>query len=324
MNRAISDGQQSPSRCSTGAHGNAVPVYDIRNCGPRHQFMANGKLVHNSNWQNGVEEINTCIHAPEGYLLASPDASQIECRILNYVAGQEDKIEQFRRGEDPYTGVASEFYGFLVNKNDHPTERQVGKVLELQCGYGSGAAKIASTLRMRAGIVLTEDEALRARDAYRATHRDVVQLWWEAGNVLTMLAEGLKYQWGPVEIGDRRLILPNGTWINYETLEWHRAEDGDGYWRLQTRRGWSKMYGAKLVENLIQALARVVVGRAMVRIARRGYKIFNMRHDDIGVLIPRESAAEHLQVCIEEMRAPAAWLPGCPLDAEGSLSERYE
>jgi DNA polymerase family A len=273
-----------------------------------------------ANFQNNVEEINACIHAPEGYLLASPDASQIECRILNYVAGQEDVVEMFRQGLDVYTLQAQKFYGRDITRD----ERQIFKVVELQAGFGSGAAKIKGTIRTRAGIVIEDLVAEDLKTDYRREHDRVVHLWWEGDQMIKILHLGHRHQWGPVEIKDHRLILPNGTWINYEKLEWYYEEDGDGYWRLQTRRGWSKMYGAKLVENLIQALARVVVGRAMVRIARRGYKIFNMRHDDIGVLIPREGAGEHLQACIDELRAPVAWLPGCPLDAEGSLSERYE
>lgn len=282
-----------------------------------------------ANWQNGVEEINQCVLPPDGYFLASPDASQIECRILNFVAGQWDVVETFREGKSPYIRVGTEFFGFPINKNDHPDEYKASKIIELQCGFGSGAAKIKATLR-NAGIQLTDDRALEARDAYRSTHPAVVDLWHQAGDMLNWLNGGLKTTWGPCEIRDHRLILPNGTWINYEKLEWHRPVDedgnltGDDHWRLLTRRGYSKMYGAKLVENLIQALARVVVGRAMVRIVRKGYKVFNMRHDDVGVLIPRENADVHLQTCIDELRVPVAWLPGCPLDAEGSLSEKYE
>src|SRR5208282_6705432 len=106
MNRAISGGLPDQSRCSTAENGSGAlqPVYDIRNCGPRHRFGANGKLVHNSNWQNFKRgsDIRRAIMAPEGYLLAPIDLSQIECRILCYLAGQDDYIERFRNGHDPY------------------------------------------------------------------------------------------------------------------------------------------------------------------------------------------------------------------------------
>jgi hypothetical protein len=260
--------------------------------------------------------IRDAILPPDGYVLIKPDASQIECRILNFVAGQHDVVERFRDGQDPYVNVASRFYGYPVNKKDHPVERQVGKVLELQAGYGSGALKIATTLRVKAGIILTPEEGLKARDAYRDTHPAVVDLWRAGGRMLARLAGGDPMDWGPVRIRDGRMWLPNGCPLDYRTLEYHKPESEDGYWRMKTRHGWTKLYGAKLVENLIQALARVIISQAFIRIARRGYRIVGMEHDSLWILIPEDGhEAQHLQVCLDEMKREPPWLPGIPLDA---------
>src|SRR5215472_11246251 len=101
------------------------------------------------------------------------------------------------------------------------------------------------------------------------------------------MACNISHQWGPVRVeatdrGTRRIILPNGAPLIYDSLEWYiDPEIGDQYWRVKKRNGWTKLYGAKLVENLIQALARVLTGQAMIRIARLGYRILTMSHDDV-------------------------------------------
>lgn len=311
------------TRCETlgyMAQRGDLCVY-LRYCGAHTTRWSGGDKT---NFQNLDASIAPAILPPEGFLIVSPDASQIECRILNYLAGQEDKIEQFRRGEDIYLDVASAFYGRPITKGDY-SERQAGKVLELQCGFGSGAAKIESSLR-RFGIPFEPGDGLRGRDAYRSTHPMVVSYWRQAEEFLRYMDLNIgETQWGPMTIKGKRIYLPNGAPLIYDTLEWYDLGDGaDRYWRHRTRQGWQKLYGAKLVENIIQALERLVVAQAMLRIKARGYRITNMRHDDIMVLVPKDGREEeHLQILIDEMAAPVDWLPGCPLAAEGELSERY-
>jgi DNA polymerase len=266
------------------------------------------------------------ICAPPGYLLAAIDASNIECRLLNEVAGQYDVVDKFRNGEDVYCTVASAFYGYPVNKKEHPNQRQLGKIIELQAGYGSGGEKIRATLRNKAKIFITEEEGVKARDAYRSTHPAVVALWKQGGRMLSRLAGGPPLQWGPVEIRDHRMWLPNGCPLIYDTIEYHRdADSGGEYWRIKTRRGWEKTYGAKLVENLIQALAWNLVSDAMVRINRLGFRTLNCPYDELLILIPKDGhEKQHLQQCKDEMCRVPPWLPNLPLACDGELSERYE
>ena len=307
------------------------PVYDIANCGPRRRFVANGRLVHNSNFQNFKKpdpdfskdqqlNIRDAILPPEGYLLVKPDLSQIELRILSYVAGQWDVLDRLRNGEDQYAATASAFYGYAVNKKDHPVERQGGKIWELMGGYGAGGVRYVVTTRVqsRSRIILTPEDGVKARDAYRHTHPAVVDLWKQGGRMLARLAGGNPTDWGPTHIRDGNIYLPNGCPLKYQTLEYFKdPEGGDGYWRLKTRHGWTKMYGAKLVENLIQALARVVISQALIRIVKLGYRIVGMEHDSLWILIPKDGhEAQHLRVCLDEMKREPPWLPGIPLDAE--------
>ena len=275
-----------------------------------------------SNLQNAVPVINQAILPPNGYLLIKPDAAQVECRLLNFVAGQDDKVADFRNGVDPYVGVAEAFCGHKVTKESHPELRQAGKIVELQAGFGSGEAKIKATLRNKANIVIDLEEASKFKLAYRKTHPAVEALWRDGERRLMQLAHGSNDTWGPARIENQRIIMPNGIPLLYDTLMWHhpteeeyqKTNDSRPYWRLKLRNGWAKMYGAKLVENLIQALARVIVSQAMIRIARRGYKIVNMRHDDLWIVIPKDGhEREHAEICRLEM------MPGAELDARNSF-----
>jgi DNA polymerase len=274
--------------------------------------------------------------APQGYLLAPIDLSQIECRILNYLAGQEDVIDKFRNGEDPYVGIASQAYGFPVTKA-HVKERGTGKQLELSCGYQAGAKTIQNTARLGIygpPVVIDLDTATRWRDLYRSTHEAVVEYWKTAGRLIARLAGGPEYQWGPMLIRDRRIYGPGSTFLIYDTLEYHKPDEAeretlpafkwDGFWRYRTRNGWTDLYSGKLVENVVQWLARIVMSQAMIRLTRRGYRVVNTTHDELLILLLQDGQeARHVQECEAEMTREVPWLPGLPLACESSLSERY-
>src|SRR6266851_7248699 len=126
------------------------------------------------------------------YRIGKIDLSQIECRILNTVAGQWDVVEKFRQGKDLYSELASQFYGFPVTKAQ-AAERGTGKQLELSCGYGAGGPTIVRTAR--AGtygppVHLSDEQGLAARDLYRGTHPAVVNLWKTGEKFLWHLLNG--------------------------------------------------------------------------------------------------------------------------------------
>lgn len=299
----------------------ALPVY-LRYSGAHTTRWSGGDGV---NWQNlrRGSNLRRSVKAPEGFHLASIDLSQIEARILDTWAGQADKVEKWRQGVDQYSELATGFYGYPVSRAT-PMERQFGKVLKLQCGFGSGGATIVRAARRATPpVLLTDAEGEEAKALYRAEHPRVVDLWGTAGRMLARIpASGYPpTKWGPVVIKDKHVVLPNGAWINYETLEF--CPDWDA-WRMRRRNGWSKLYGAKLVENVVQALARVVLSQAILRIKAR-YDLLPVlcTHDDAGYLLPEADAERLFPLLVEEFKVPPSWMPELPLDAEGSLGERY-
>ena len=314
------------------ARRGSMPVY-LRYCGAHTTRWSGGD---GANWQNFKRgsNIRRAIMAPPGFLLAPIDLSQIECRLLNYLAGQEDVVEKFRKGEDPYIEIASQAYGFPVTKANI-AERGTGKQLELSCGFQAGAQTIQNTARLGIygpPVQIDLVTATRWRDIYRSTHLAVVEYWKTAGRMISRIAGGDPIQWGPMLIKDNKIFGPGGTMLHYETLNFYKPEpdadvqdfEREGYWRYKTRHGWTKLYSGKLVENVVQWLARIIMSQAMNRIVALGYRVVNTTHDELLVLIPKDGhEQQHLQICMNEMKRTPDWLPGIPLDCEGSLGERY-
>ena len=271
------------------------------------------------NWQNfpRASALGEAVQAPPGRVVVVADASQIELRILSMLAGQHDILEILRAGGDPYASTASAFYGFAVNRKDHPDERQHGKTVKLASGFGAGGPRIAAALR-KEGVACDDAGGEKWKKAYRDTHRPTVNLWYEADEVLKKLHAGLSSSWKCVDIRDKRIYLPNGLPLIYDTLEMHEGE-----WRLKTRRGYVKMYGAKLVENLIQALSATHTRGAWLACTQAGMKMVSMEHDKLIAVVPESQGAQALAFMQAALAREPEWLPGIPLDSEGYISRSF-
>lgn len=294
-------------------------------------------------------DLRRSLTAPDGYLLAPIDASQIECRCLHYLAGGPDEpvIQQFRAGVDVYVAPASKFYGHAVykpkpddpRKDEMEAKRGMGKQGRLMCGYGAGGAQFKRTAKnglYGPPVDISIEDANAFVKLYREDNPSICAshtgYWAQANRMLARLAGGPPVDWGPLHVRDHRIYLPNGCPLIYDTLEFHRPEpdeevrdfEADGYWRVKTRTGYKKMWGSKLVQNICEAVSRVIVSQAMIRITRMGYRVLNWPYDELLVLIPKDGhEQEHLERCKAEMVREPTWLPGIPLDCEGSLGERY-
>lgn len=279
------------------------------------------------NWQNfkRTGTLKKGIAAPAGYLIADPDSSQIECRLLNEIAGQHDIVAKFRNKEDIYCDLASKIYGFPVTGEDKP-RRGVGKQGELSCGYGSGGPKFQATAKRGTygpPVVMTDEEAQHAVDTYRAAHPCVTARWREAGRMISALAGTDKpVQWGPMIVHTGEIELPNGTILHFPDLHFDQTTQK---WRYAKRKGLlTKIYGSKLVAITTQALARVITFGAAARIIKQsGLKMVNREHDKLVFLVPNDQYAEQTNEWLKQQMCVAPdWLPNIPLAAEGELKER--
>lgn len=317
----------------------AMCVY-LNYCGAHTKRLSGGDKI---NWQNHPRsaEYPRQITAPTGSLCVLADASQIECRMLNEFAGQTDIVEKFRRKEDIYVERATQFYGEQIYKpkegdpryDEMQAKRGTGKQLELSCGYGAGGPTIVATARKGTygpPVHLTDAQGMQARDLYRQTHPAVTALWNEAGNLLGLIANGGQCVWRDIlEIKDKKIYGPNGLALDYSTLGWGQWENKDKTietgWRLRVRgeKGvrWEKIYGAKLIENVIQFIAGIHTKSAWVACARAGMKIVSMEHDKLLAVVRKSDAQAALAYMQQEMQRPPWWMPNVPLDSEGYISK---
>jgi DNA polymerase family A/3'-5' exonuclease len=298
-----------------------MPVY-LSYCGAHTTRWSGGDKV---NWQNlkrGSALRKGC-GAPAGYKIVKADKSQIECRILEMFAGEEEGIEEFRQGKDPYTGIASKFYGFEVTK-EHKEERQFGKVMRLQCGFQAGGESIMrAAKRATIPVIITLEQGFEARDLYRSEKPKVKELWGTAGRIISALGgTNQPIQWGPL-IVDSNCISLQGIPIWYPELHYHRDEEsGEEYWRYKSRKGWVKLYGGKLVENVVQFMSRVDMSQSLLRIlSRTNLRPAQLEHDAAVWVVPDDLVTPFVSVVQEEMTRAPVWLPDIPLAAEITVGE---
>ncbi len=162
---------------------------------------------------------------------------------------------------------------------------------------------------------LTDEEAKRAISVYRESHPHVVSMWKRFQQVIENMGKGLlPYKIGCVTIDGYKIIMPNGSFLDYTGLYY----DGESY-----RIGDSNIYGGKVVENIIQKLALIIVTEAAARINNTyGYKFATTVHDDVLYVVP-ENDNTALENVLKEMKTPPVWGPDIPLGAEGFQNKRY-
>lgn len=277
------------------------------------------------NFQNLPREggLRKGVMAPPGRKLVIVDLAQIECRVLNWIAGNRALVERMAAGEPVYASNAERLYGRPVTKKDDLEAYTVGKKQELGCGYGMGWRRFKAMVYGDMGLVLEQEFAERAIDDYRSTHPEVAKLWRRADHYIQVLANKSKGCWPdgvPIEIDGGRAIGPNGSWMTYE-VEWSAFDRG---WRRRTRSGWSKFYGAALVENIVQYLARIIMSQAALRIEKLyDYRMALCAHDEGVWVVPDTEAERLLPLFDAEMARTPDWLSGCPIGAEGRIGDRY-
>jgi DNA polymerase len=268
------------------------------------------------------------ILAPTGYVFMDSDSSQIEARTLAWLAGQEDLVQAFERGEDVYCIMASAIYGRTITKAD-TRERFVGKTTILGCGYGMGAAKFMAQLK-NFGVAITLDEAQNIIDVYRKTYPKITALWREAGNILTAIMDDQSTTLGRNKVlkidGRKGILLPNGLYLKYPNLRKHQDDDGKPELVYDTKKGRAvipnRIYGGKVIENVCQALARIIIGEQMLAVNRK-YRVVITVHDAVGSLVPipeAETGKEYVELC---MRIRPSWGPELPLNCETGYGASY-
>lgn len=298
-----------------GENGQRLPIL-LNYCGAHTTRWSGGNKLNLQNLPKGGP-LRKALMAPEGHVLCVGDSRQIEPRLLMWFSDERTLLEAFRDG-DAYIDMAKRLFGV-----ESPTKEQrfIGKVCVIGLGYGMGHLKLQRTLAqgiLGPPVSLSTEECKEIVNSYRTRMTKVTELWKELENELVcMQKEKNKRVLKCLEFGYERVRLPNNLKLHYPGLT--ILENGIRY---DTRDGFSYIYGGLFTENLIQAMARCIVGEQIRMISKR-YRVVTMSHDEIVWVAPKEEADEALKFGFDIMKVPPVWAPELPLDVEGGYDERY-
>ena len=304
------------------------------------RFSGGDKLNLQNLPSRGNTTIRRALKAPPGQMLISCDSSQIEARTVAWVAGQDDLVQAFRDKRDVYSEFASEVYGRKITKADK-VERFVGKTCVLGLGYGMGAEKFRRTLEIGQGginVVIDINEAERIVRLYRQKNWKIVQFWQKCGNALKDMLYGGENALHPQVRYDKRGIrMPNGFYVQYPALR----ETANGFMYISDARtyqkalkervltgappddiAWTRIYGGKVTENIVQALAALVI-REQMAAAGQHFKVAFQVHDEIIVAVPKDNALADQAKLEALMSVAPKWAPDLPVACESGMAANY-
>ena len=288
------------------------------------------------NWQNNQRGgvIRDSIEAPDGYVLVVADSRNIESRVVDTLAKQKDAVQAYRdydagHGPDIYCVMAGKIYRREITEDMKP-ERQFGKVVKLACGFQMGPERFQETARNMAGLELAMNVCATAVNIYRQSHPMVAMLWNRGQSALAVLATGPGDEEAPLKyldpcqlvlIEQNALLLPNGLRIRYPEIGFN----GDREWTFKSNRGErTKIYGGKIVENVVQALARNIVLEQTLRVSRLAKVPCKLSVHDEGVfLAPEDRADEVKAIATEVMSTSPEWWPDIPVAVEVNIARVY-
>ena len=280
---------------------------------------------------NGLDVVTSalrgCISPRPGRQLFVADFSQIEARCLAWLAGQLDMLDVFADPtQDPYVYAAS---------LQGSTNRNFGKVLVLALGYGMKGEKFQATAKLY-GVILTLEQANAAVRAWRQQNRAIVDFWYacEDAALSALRHPGREYVVGPVKFcmwrGHLLVRLPSEHVLIFREA---RVDDIDGrrtitYMGLdQYTRKWTRLrtWGAKIAENITQALARDVMAEAsLIATADHLLALCLMVHDELIGEADVKDADDALAQLLSIMRRRPDWGPDLPIEAVGWVGRRYK
>lgn len=278
--------------------------------------------------------IRTAFIPRAGHRFIVADFSAIEARVIAWLAGEKWRMEVFAEGGDIYCASASKMFGVPVEKhgvNGHL--RQKGKIAELALGYQGNAGALKAMGADKLG--LSDEELREIVDSWRKASPHIRQLWYDVDAAALKavrerqtvpLRHGVSVTY---KSGMLFIRLPSGRSLVYvrpkvevepdfdrEGLTYEGSEQTSGKWtRLRT-------YGGKLVENIVQAIARDCLAIAMTRIEAAGYRIVMHVHDEVIIECPTD-ACDLDNVC-RIMGRPIPWAPGLILTADGYITDYYK
>lgn len=282
------------------------------------------------------ELIRTAFVAAPGHTFHVCDFSAIEARVIAWLAGENWVLDVFREGGDIYCRTASKMFGVPVEKHGANAElRQKGKIAVLALGYGGGVSALEAMGGARLG--LSEDEEKEIVQLWRKSNQNITQLWQtlEAAAIKAIqTGESVRVNRGIVvgrQWGMLTITLPSGRTLCYPRvsigIERNDGRRGDHEiieyeGTNQTTKKWGKIrtYGGKLTENVVQAIARDILGVVILRAREAGLPVVFHIHDEI---IVEAAPGQTLQQVEDLFSKPITWCSDLPLKGAGYTTPYY-
>lgn len=287
---------------------------------------------------NLYSSLSSCIRsfivAKPGHDLICADFSAIEARVNAWLAGEQHVIDAFNTGLDPYKVAAADIYS---KRYDDITkeERDAGKVADLALGY-QGALQAYLKMSATYGVSLPEEQIQAIVKAWRASHPRIVKFWYamEAAAVAAVKSEYTQ-SWGKLTWGKKGdwlfCRLPSGRFLAYyqpkiiiKMMPWGKKKECLVYMGVNSMtRKWEEQvtYGGKLVENIVQAVARDILAEAIVRVEAHKYPVVMHVHDEIVAEISEGFGS--LKEFEDLVAVKPVWAEDCPITAAGWQGKRY-
>ena len=285
--------------------------------------------------------IRTSFVASRGNKLVDADFSAIEARVISWLAGEQWRLEVFRTHGKIYEASASQMFGVPIEKikkgNPEYELRQKGKVAELALGYQGSSGALISMGALKMGI--PEEDLSDIVTRWRDANKMIVDLWYS----LESAAVSVIQTGAPA--GVRGLILAREFDIEHNLdfltitlpskrkLYYASPELGANQWGRpsilyrgvnQTTKQWTQLetYGGKLVENVVQAIARDCLAAAIEHLEEAGFPVVFHVHDEVVIDCP-ESRAD-LDAVVQIMTQPIPWAADLPLNADGWVGDFFK
>ena len=258
--------------------------------------------------------------------------SGLPARVVAWLAGQEDLIEAFRQGKDIYSEFASMIYGYHVDKG-LKTERFVGKSAILGLGFEMGHVRFKEQMKAATPSVdIPLEEAKRIVDLYRAKYGKIKALWKAADAAMRSVVAGHAGEFGvgiKLYWDHEGIHMPNGMILRYPNLRFDPELEQYVY---DSRYGKTTLYSGKIVENIVQALARTIVfyqtckiDQKLKKVDRPGarFKLVLSVHDEAVAIAPQQASKQVEAMMTKIMSQPPAWAADLPIACESAMGENY-
>ncbi len=277
--------------------------------------------------------VRTALIAPEGKVFSVADFSAIEARVISWLANEQWRMDVFRGDGKIYEATGAKMFGVPISAITKGSAlRDKSKISELALGYEGGLGALKRMGGDRMGLTDSEMQGLVRK--WRLANPRIVSLWKEVNNAAKRCIRHHRCVAAPRGLvfdcdGDYMTIkLPSGRRLFYRAarLKGPEGRESISYQGVnQETKQWCDVdtYGGKLTENIVQAIARDLLGNSMLNLEAAGYLPVAHIHDECLVEVPVEGAEDHYNNMARIMATPPEWAKDLPLRADGYVTPFY-